>query len=281
MRAAASAAQAEMSLRRAPERLAVGARGRKVSATAIAGIISVPLVLLLWEWISRSGLLNPGLFPPPTRVIVTMGQMLWSGQLLIDVAASGQRLVVGYFAGACIGVFFGALTGRYKLLRAFFSPVFQMLRPIPPISFVPIAVLWFGLGEFSKYFLVFWGVFFVVWINAHLAVSGVDQIYLNAAQALGAGERVLLLEVVLPAALPGILAGLRTALPIGFYSLVAGEIAGAAHGVAYMIELAHTNFQVDKMFAGLIVLELLSTVADRLFVLVASRLFPWVYPRRG
>ena len=261
-------------------RARLAAAGRR-HALAMASVASVAFVFLLWEWISRSGTLNPALFPPPTKVVTTTLQMAWSGQLLLDVAASGQRLLVGYAAGAFLGVLLGTLTGRYALPRAIFSPIIQMLRPIPPISFVPIAVLWFGLGEFSKYFLVFWGVFFVVWISTHLGVLGIDRVYVNAAQALGANERVLLLEVTLPAALPMVLSGLRTALPIGFYSLVAGEIAGAMHGVAYMIELAHTNFQVDKMFGGLIVLGLFSTVADRVFVWTTAALFPWAYPRRG
>ena len=147
---------------------------------------------------------------------------------------------------------------------------------MPPISFVPIAILWFGLGEASKYFLVFWGVFFVVWINTHIGVTNVPKIYLEAAQNLGASERGMVHQVVLPAALPMLLAGLRTAIPIGFYSLVAAEIAGAYSGVAYMIEIAHTNFQIDKMFSGLVILGIGSALADRLFVAVTSRAFPWI-----
>ena len=188
-------------------------------------------------------------------------------------------MLVGYLAGAVLGIFFGTLTGRFELARNFFAPVIQMLRPIPPISFVPIAVLWFGLGEFTKYFLVFWGVFFVVWITSHLGMIAVEKVYVNAARALGATERVVLLEIAIPAAMPAILAGLRTAIPVGFYSLVAGEVAGATHGLAYMVEMAHTNFQVAKMFGGLATLGLASACADRLFVSVTSMLFPWAYPK--
>jgi ABC-type nitrate/sulfonate/bicarbonate transport system permease component len=144
---------------------------------------------------------------------------------------------------------------------------------------VPIAVLWFGLGEFAKYFLVFWGVFFIVWITSHLGLLAVDKTYINAARSLGATERVVLVEVAIPAAMPAVLAGLRTAIPVGFYSLVAGEVAGATHGLAYMIELAHTNFQVAKMFGGLVILGLASACADRVFVFVTSMLFPWAYKK--
>jgi NitT/TauT family transport system permease protein len=249
---------------------------RLLRASRYAGI---PVCLLIWEGVSRSGLLNAALFPPPTLVVVSLAQMIRSGELLIDAAASGQRMLVGYLAGALLGVFFGTMTGRFELARNVMTPIFQMLRPIPPISFVPIAVLWFGLGEFTKYFLVFWGVFFVVWITSHLGLVAVEKIYVNAARSLGANERVVLTEVAIPAAMPAILAGLRTAIPVGFYSLVAGEVAGATHGLAFMVEMAHTNFQVAKMFGGLAALGFASACADRLFVLVTSMLFPWAYAK--
>lgn len=245
----------------------------------IALYAGVPMVLMVWEAVARGGVFNRALFPPPSKVVLSLIDMALSGQLFKDALASGQRLAVGYLAGAVLGIALGTLTGRYELARNFFSPIIQLLRPIPPISFVPIAVLWFGLGEFSKYFLVFWGVFFVIWIGTHLGIMRVNRIYVNAAQALGAPDRVVLLEVVLPAALPSVLAAMRTAIPIGFYSLVAGEIAGATHGVAYMIELAHTNFQVDRMFGGLVVLGIGSALADRGFVAVTRAAFPWGYPR--
>jgi ABC-type nitrate/sulfonate/bicarbonate transport system permease component len=245
----------------------------------IARFAGIPIVLLIWEGVSRSGLFNAGLFPPPTKVAVALLQMILSGELLVDAAASGQRMLLGYLAGSVLGVVFGTITGRFELGRNFFAPIIQMLRPIPPISLVPIAVLWFGLGEFAKYFLVFWGVFFIVWITSHLGLLAVDKTYINAARSLGATERVVLVEVAIPAAMPAVLAGLRTAIPVGFYSLVAGEVAGATHGLAYMIELAHTNFQVAKMFGGLVILGLASACADRVFVFVTSMLFPWAYKK--
>ncbi len=242
----------------------------------VLGLASIPFALLVWEAVSRSGIFNPGLFPPPSKVLLTLVQLAMSGQLVDDVLATGRRMLLGYLMGAFAGLAVGILTGRSLALRSFLYPIIQMLRPVPPISFVPIAILWFGLGEASKYFLVFWGVFFVVWINTHIGVTNVPRIYLEAAQNLGASERGMVRQVVLPAALPMLLAGLRTAIPIGFYSLVAAEIAGAYSGVAYMIEIAHTNFQIDKMFSGLVVLGIGSALADRLFVAITTRAFPWI-----
>ena len=252
-------------------------RPRAVSGLTIVSWLAIPVFLLIWEIIARTGIFNEALFPAPSSVIVALAQMLWSGELAIDVAASMQRLVVGYAAGALAGLVIGTATGRFAVPRSCLSPIIQMLRPVPPISFVSVAVLWFGLGEMSKYFLIFWGVFFVVWMTTHYAVLRIDQVYINAARSLGASSRVVLAEIVLPGAIPQIIVGLRTALPIAFYSLVAAEIAGADHGVAYMMEIAHTNFQVDKVFGGLVAMGVLSFVVDRSFVFVMRLMFPWAY----
>jgi ABC-type nitrate/sulfonate/bicarbonate transport system permease component len=115
-----------------------------------------------------------------------------------------------------------------------------------------------------------------VWITTFLGVSRVEQTYVWAAASLGAGERQLLREVVFPAALPSIVAGLRTAVAIAFYCLVAAEIAGAFSGLAFRLDVSHTNLQVDRMFAGLIVLGIISATADRLFSALITRLFPWL-----
>lgn len=240
--------------------------------------LSVMLLVSIWEIVARSGYFNSALFPPPSKVLIDLGAMITSGQLSTDLIASSRRLLVGYFTGAILGLCAGLATGRYQMAESFFSPIFQMLRPIPPISFVPIAILWFGLGEFSKYFLVFWGVFFTVWINTYLGVKRVDATFIRAAQSLGSGEKSLLYEVILPGAFPQILAGLRTAIPVSFYCLVAAEIAGAYSGVAYSLDVAHLNFQVGHMFAGLVILGIMSTAADWIFVLVTKWVFPWGYP---
>jgi ABC-type nitrate/sulfonate/bicarbonate transport system permease component len=207
--------------------------------------------------------------------VVALVSMI-GGELPFDLLTSLSRAGLGYVVGSALGIGVGLLTGRFVVWRRLLNQVFQLLRPIPPISLVPVSILWFGLGEPSKYFLISWGVFFPVWITTFLGVSRVELTYLWAAESLGAGERQLMREIIFPAALPSIIAGLRTALAIAFYCLVAAEIAGAFSGVAFRLELSHTNLQVDRMFGGLIVLGIVSATADRLFVLMTGRLFPWM-----
>jgi len=247
--------------------------GEVLNRLALA--FSIPFFFGLWELVSRSGVVNVVLFPPPSTVMQALVEWLQSGQLAIDFAMSVSRVVVGFFAGAVTGIVIGVLTGRFKLISNLLSPVFQLLRPIPPIAFVPIVILWFGLGESGKYFLVFWDVFFTVWIAAHLGVQRVDEKLLRAARVLGAPENRLLREVLLPGALPFIFVGLRTSVSISFYTLVAAELAGTFSGLAYRIDIAQQNLQMGQMLGGLVMLGLISAAADKLFSVFARKVVWW------
>lgn len=237
--------------------------------------ISIPVFLLIWEAIVRGGFVNAVLFPSPTVVAFSMFDYAKSGNLVPDVAWSFSRVIVGFIAGAVAGIGMGVVTGGSRIASAFFTPIFQMLRPIPPIAFVPIVIVWFGLTEWGKWFLVFWGVFFTVWLSTHLGVQRVNQTLVRAAQCLGARKHHLLLEVMLPDALPYIFMGLRTAIGISFYTLVAAELAGAYAGVAYRLEVTQQNMQIGHMIAGLILLGLISSMADRLFGVFSAKVIHW------
>jgi NitT/TauT family transport system permease protein len=241
----------------------------------LALYLSVPLFLIAWQIVSSAGLVNARLFPPPTVVALDLWRSAQSGVLFVDLGMSVSRVVIGYIAGAGAGILIGVLTGRYALIGNLLTPIFQLLRPIPPIAFVPIVILWFGLSELGKWFLVFWGVFFTVWIATHLAVQRVDDMLIRAARCLGTPDHRLIREVVLPGALPVIFVGLRTAVSISFYTLVAAELAGTFAGLAYRIDIAHQNMQIGQMMGGLVMLGVMSALADRGFGLLSRRLVWW------
>jgi len=238
-------------------------------------LISIPVFLLGWEAVSRSGLVNMILFPPPSTVAKALISWAKSGELFTDFGMSLSRVVVGFLSGALTGAVIGVITGRYALVAAFLSPIFQLLRPIPPIAFVPIVILWFGLGESGKYFLVFWGVFFTVWIAAHVGVQQVDEKLIRAAKSLGTPEHRMLREILIPGSMPYIFVGLRTSISISFYTLVAAELAGTFAGLAYRIDISQQNLQMGKMLAGLVMLGVISAAADKLFSVAAKRLVWW------
>jgi ABC-type nitrate/sulfonate/bicarbonate transport system permease component len=174
-----------------------------------------------------------------------------------------------------VGIIVGILTGRYQLVASFLTPIFGILRPIPPIAFVPLVILWFGLSEGGKYFLIFWGVFFTVWIATHLGVQRVDQTYIRAARCLGTPEHRMLSQVLFPGSLPFIFVGLRTSVSIAFYTLVAAELAGAFSGVVYRIDIAQQNLQIGQVMAGLLILGFMSAIADKLFSVITQRIGWW------
>ncbi|WP_249162903.1 ABC transporter permease [Bradyrhizobium diazoefficiens] len=195
------------------------------------------------------------LFPPPTVVAAAVLEWIRSGQFLGDLLASLFRVTTGFIVGGALGILLGILTGQFPVISSLLSPLFHILRPIPPIAFVPIVILWFGLSEAGKLFLVVWGVFFTVWLSTHIGVQKVDRGLIRAALMLGTPRRQMLQEIVLLGALPYIVVGLRTAVSISFYTLVAAELAGAFAGIVYRIEIAQQNLQTGQVMGGLAALR--------------------------
>lgn len=237
--------------------------------------LSLPAFLLIWQLISVSGAVNPILTPPPVDVFKAVVVNLANGVMTMDVLWSVSRVLVGYLAGAFLGIVIGLFTARFELFNNLMSPVLQALRPIPPIAIVPLTILWFGLTEPAKYFLIAWGVFFVVWIATHMGVMRIDPLLVRAAQSLGVPEKRMMREVIFPGALPYIAVGLRTSVTIAFYSLVAAEVAGAFAGIAYRVNIAHQNMQTTQMFGALMLLGVISAAADYLFNIAARRVVFW------
>lgn len=238
-------------------------------------IVPVPAFLLLWEAFCRLGIIDPSLCPPPTALIATAVDMATSGELLKDLGFSVQRVLIGFVAGGLGGVVAGVLTGRFRLMSLTFGQLLQLFRPIPAIAFVPLAIIWLGLGESSKYALIAWGVFFPVWVNTHLGVSRADKAHIWAALSLGASKRSVIWLVILPSAVPFILAGLRVGFSIAFVCLIAAEMAGAFWGLGYRIQASYLFFRVDKMLVGIAVLGAVGAISDQLFWRAIKRVFPW------
>jgi ABC-type nitrate/sulfonate/bicarbonate transport system permease component len=219
--------------------------------------------------------LNTTLFPPPSDVFAAFVPMLASGEIAHHIGVSLGRAGLGFAIATVLGITAGLLTARVTLLQHLGEPLLHGFRSIPVIALVPISVLWLGIGEGAKVALVACGAFFPIWIATFIGVRDVHVVYLRSAACLGAGRLATMLWVVLPAALPLILAGLRQALAVSLIVLVAAELAGATAGVAYMMSMGHQLFRVDVMFIGLLLLGALGFLADRLFVALVRRLFPW------
>ena len=243
----------------------------------LLGIAGVLLFLLVWELAPRvvPGV-NTKMFPPPSHIAQVFADMTWgTGEIWPHVGASLLRALWGFLLGSSVGIVFGVLTGRIPWLRQLSDPVVHGLRAIPAIAIVPLAIVWFGLGDVSKVMLIAWGTFFPVWLNTFIGVRDLPPVYLRSAASLGASRTFTVLQVALPAALPFVFAGLRHATSVAFVVVVAAELVGAEKGLGYLISFAHLVFRVDIMFVGLIYLGAIGFLADQLFAWLLHRLFPW------
>ncbi len=239
-------------------------------------LLGVVCFLGLWEAVPRLvPWINTVLFPPPSQVIDTLWPMIASGEIANNIMVSVGRAGAGFLIAAVLGIAAGVLTARLRVLQHLSEPLLHGFRAVPVIALVPLSVLSFGIGETAKIALVATGAFFPIWIATFIGVRDVHIVYLRSAACLGAGRIATMLWVILPASLPFILAGLRQAMAISLIVLVAAELSGATSGVAYMMSMGHQLFRVDIMFIGLLLLGTLGFIFDRLFVLLAHRLFPW------
>lgn len=239
--------------------------------------VAVPVVAILvaWQLFSKSGFVNPILFPSPATVAAAAIDMAHAGVLWKDLKISIGRAAIGFLIGSSSGVFFGLMTARIGFLSVLFTPLFNLLRPIPAIALVPVAIVWFGIGEESKWFVISYTVFLAVWLSTHHGVEHVPKTYILASRSLGASRAAEFFQVVVPAAAPHIFAGIRFGAAFAFLSLVAAELTGASAGIGYRLDEARQYLLVDRMFVGLAELGLLGAGLDAVFVYVGRRLVHW------
>ncbi|WP_133259114.1 ABC transporter permease [Mycolicibacterium sp. GF69] len=241
---------------------------------ALAGL-SLVGVVAAWALLVRLQIFSPSLLPSPADVVAAAREMYAQGTLVDDAAASFRRALSGFLLGSALAIIAGSLTGRSRIARVLLEPTIQVIRPIPAIALVPLAILWFGIGEESKLFLTTLGVFFPVWVNTHAGISSTRADYLRVAACLGASRRQVFTSVVLPAALPFILTGLRQGIAMSLILIVASEQAGVTEGLGFRLDQARLFSQPDRLFACLIALGVVGALADQLFHRGTRRFVRW------
>lgn len=263
-----------MAVTRRPDKRLVATCVTQV-ATAGLPLVSLVFILGLWSLVGLSGVISEAIFPAPWSVWSATLEMWGNGTLQRDLSVSLSRAATGFFIGSTLGVSLGLLTGRVALVRVLLGPFLNLLRPIPAIALVPVAIVWFGIGEGSKYFVVSYTVFLTVWFNTHHGMQYVPETYLRAARSLGSSRIREFLTVVLPAATPYIFAGLRLGVALAFLSLVAAELSGASSGIGFRLQEARQYIRTDRMFALLIILGILGAMADLVVQRIGRKLVHW------
>jgi NitT/TauT family transport system permease protein len=233
------------------------------------------LLLLLWEASARAQWVSPIVMPAPSAVAEAWWRWAVSGELLHDAAASLYRVLLGFAVGAGLALPLGLLMGALPRVHDLLNPLMQILRPIPPIAYIPLSILWFGLGNPPAIFLIALGAFFPVLMNTIAGVRQVDGIYLRAALNLGATPWPLFTRVILPAATPYILSGVRIGIGTAFIVVIVSEMIAVNNGLGFRILEAREFMWSDKIIAGMFTIGLLGLLIDTGIARLNQHLLRW------
>jgi NitT/TauT family transport system permease protein len=234
-------------------------------ASAYGGyLLGFASLFVIWHLASRY-LVSSVLFPPPGVVFAKAVTLLRTGVLLEHLWASVQRILAGFIAGSLLGIPVGLAMGSFRPVRRVLEPYTEFLRFIPSVAMITVAVIWFGIGEASKIFLIVYTTIFIVIINTAAGVSAIAPNKIRAAQALGATRAQIFTHVALPATVPYILTGMRLAMANSFTTIVAAELIAANEGLGKMLWDGRMFMLVDDIFVSLVTLGLLGFVVDRMF----------------
>jgi NitT/TauT family transport system permease protein len=256
------------------------------------GLVVPVVVVALWQACAMLGWVNPQVLPSPLAVVqkwieyllpltpydaANGSRLAWifSGELIGDTISSMYRVVVGFAVGAGLALPLGLMMGSSKRAYAWLNPLMQVLRPIPPIAYIPLAILWFGLGNAPAVFLIALGAFFPVLVNTIAGVRQVDGIYIRAARNLGVNQRTMFVRVMLPAAVPYILSGVRIGIGTAFIVVIVSEMIAVNNGLGFRILEAREYFWSDKIIAGMISIGMLGLVIDAGMNKLNNHLLRW------
>jgi len=237
------------------------------------------VILLYWLMALRPGV-NPALVPAPPQIFDALVDELRSGDLLINTKSSLQRVVIGFIVGASLAIILGSLAGWFKTFGYLLNPIIDAIRPVPALAYIPLVIVWVGIGEPSRLIIIALAVFKPCVVNARAGMQEVAQIHVDAARTLGASKWRVFKTVAVPSAIPYLIAGLRTGLSTGFLALVAAELIAAPTGLGFMIENAGQYFRTDIAIVGIIVIGILGALLDQIAMRTGSALTSWSEVRR-
>lgn len=241
---------------------------------AISGI-SLLVFIALWESLCRMGFIEPLFLPAPSQILSRAIKMIDNGQLIQHTVASTRRVMVGFIVSSMVAIPFGIFLGASRVFMAIFDPLISLLRPLPSMSWIPLSLLWLGISETQKYSIVFMGSFAPSLLYIIEATRSIDPLLIRAARNLGASKFDVMREVILPGALPQIIAGLKVMLGIAWTCIISAELVAAREGLGFMIMNGKEYFQTDTVLLGMVMISVTVMIIDLMFRKVEGRLLPW------
>ena len=249
-------------------------------STRNLSILSIIVILVVWELSTSILNLIPALFlPSPSRIVLDFFRTMitpFAGATFIEHLLTSLYLVVSAFIIAVItGVTLGIFMGWYETFDRIVYPVFQLIRPIPPLAWIPLAIVWFGIGVASKVFVIWLSAFVPSLINAYIGIKMTDRTLIEAARVYGAKDRDLLWHVSIPSGLPLILTGIRLSLSNAWMTIVAAELLAASAGLGYMMQIARRTLEPSIIALGMLAIGILGTLMTRGLFILEKKLCPW------
>ncbi|MGY4502145.1 sulfonate transport system permease protein [Bradyrhizobium sp. GM24.11] len=238
------------------------------------------LLVIIWEALAQAGSLSPQVLPAPSKVIRTAYKLVTTGTLLNDLGVSLLRAAAGFALGSAVGGALGILVGFSRIAEAAIDRSVQMIRAIPFLASLPLVIVWLGVGEAEKIFLVALGVTFPIYINTVLGIRQVDPKLLELGRVQGLSSLQLIRRIILPGALPSILTGVRYALAAAWLALVVAETIGAQSGIGFLAMDAREFLRTDVIILTIVIYALIGIAADSIARLLEKRLLAW-HPNYG
>lgn len=237
------------------------------------------VLILAWQFASKVWLpsIDPYmavLMPAPTSIVVTAAGMIASGELLFHLMASLKREAVAFLL-SMTAIPLGIAMGWSRVVYNQVNPIMEILRPIPPLAWIPLSILWFGIGDAQNQFIIFLGIFFPILVNTVVGVKNIEPNLVRAARSLGAPEYKVLTRVVFKGALPQIITGIRIGLGVGWMALVAAELVGANSGLGFVINDARSMLRTDIIVVGMLTIGLVGLLIDSAIRILSRYLLPW------
>ena len=239
------------------------------------GVLVLLAVMAAWELASRAEMVNPLFYPPITKILKSFFALISSGEIPAHILSSVRRAAAGYLLAAAVFIPLGILMGLFDGIRRALETVVETARPIPPPVVVPVAMLFFGLGDGMKIFVIFFSCAWPILLNTIDGVRNIDRVLVYTARTFGLSQGRAIVKVILPAASPQIMTGLRVSLAITLILVVISEMVGSSDGIGYFILDAQRRLKVDRMYAGMLSLALLGYLLNQLFVLFSTYFLSW------
>jgi ABC-type nitrate/sulfonate/bicarbonate transport system permease component len=239
------------------------------------GILLIVLVLVIWEVLVRSGLIQSPGIPAVSAIFLAWYRDIASGELLGQLLPSLQRMAIGYALSIVIAVPLGLLMGTSKIIHSLLEPITELLRPIPSAAYVPVAILFFGVGDQMKVFVIFFSCMFPVLLNTYGGVKGVDPVLIDTGRTFGNSPASILRKILLPSILPEIFTGMRISLGLALIVVVVAEMIAGNNGIGHFILEKQQFFRVPEMFCGIFTLGIVGYCLNSLFLFMERRILRW------